>query len=504
MANSNYWRRRAERLEKQIHSGDRVPISRIIRLYKQAFDEIEDDIKRTMSARDELNRIEVEDLKAEMIKIGASAPDPIRQAQITRAVSAYDYRIDRMEWLKSRAYTHLMKVAGVAAALVKPHLENTYRAARYGTIDDIAKGLNVGIDFSLIPKRTIERVVKSPFHGKNYSQRVWDNTAETAAKAQKIIVEGLIKGSSYPHMAQELARVTNNTYYNAYRLVQTETTHFTEMGRFDAYKDIGIEKYTYYATLGSKTCDVCAALDGKTFNIDEGIEGKNKPPIHPHCMCYTVIGDVKLTSRLARDPETGKNYKVRGDMTYNEWYEGLSQEKKTAIKAYKNRHTDEVQYTKYVKRLGGENMPKTLELFQKMKYNDSEKWRYVKLDYQRQNALVNNPELALPNALSATADNRKFTEYLFGGTHENGLAKGAAFTSRLGYDIDNYDKLKDEILKKASKYPSVYKRKNAQGDLYEQKIILYGLKNKPANVVVGWIANNDTVRMTTSYIKELK
>ena len=149
-------------------------------------------------------------------------------------------------------------------------------------------------------------------------------------------------------------------------------------------------------------------------------------------------------------------------------------------------------------------MPKTLELFQKMKYNDSERWRYVKLDYQRQNALVKNPELALPNALSATADNRKFTEYLFGGTHERGLAKGAAFTSRLGYDIDNYDKLKDEILKKASKYPSVYKRKNAQGDLYEQKIILYGLKNKPANVVVGWIANHDTVKMTTSYIKELK
>ena len=242
--------------------------------------------------------------------------------------------------------------------------------------------MNVGIDFSLTPKRTIERVVKSPFHGKNYSQRVWDNTAETAAKAQKIIVEGLIKGSSYPHMAQELARVTNNTYYNAYRLIQTEVTHFTEMGRFDAYKDIGIEKYTYYATLGSKTCDVCAALDGKTFNIDEGIEGKNKPPIHPHCMCYTVIGDVKLTSRLARDPETGKNYKVRGDMTYNEWYEGLSQEKKTAVKAYKNRHTDEVQYTKYVKRLGGENMPKTLELFQKIKYNDSEKWGDYKYYYR--------------------------------------------------------------------------------------------------------------------------
>lgn len=500
MANSNYWRRRAERLEKQIHSGDRVPISRIMRLYKQAFEEIENDIQSTMSARDELNRREVEELKAEMLRIGATAPDPIRRAQINRAMSAYDYRIDRMELLKSRAYAHLMKVAGRAALLVKPHLENAYRAARYGTIDDIANGLNVGIDFSLIPKRTIERVVKSPFHGKNYSQRVWDNTAETAAKAQKIIVEGLIKGSSYPHMAQKLARVTSNTYYNAYRLIQTEVTHFTEMGRFDAYKDIGIEKYTYYATLGSKTCDVCAALDGKTFNIDEGIEGKNKPPIHPHCMCYTVIGDVKLTSRLARDPETGKNYKVRGDMTYNEWYEGLSQEKKTAIKAYKNRHTDEVQYTKYVKRLGGENMPKTLDLFQKMKYNDSEQWRYVKLDYQRQNALVKNPELALPNALSATADNRKFTEYLFGGTNERGLAKGAAFTSRLGYDIDNYDKLKDEILKKASKYPAVFKGSNSHGYKYEQKMVLYGLKNKPANVLIAWLNKENATHLTTLHL----
>lgn len=500
MTNSNYWRRRAERLKKQIHSGDRVPISRIIRLYKQAFDEIEDDIKRTMSARDELNRIEVEDLKAEMIRIGTSAPDPIRRAQITRIISAYDYRIDRMEWLKSRAYTHLMKVAGRAALLVKPHLEHAYKAARYGTVDDIAEGLNVGIDFSLVPERTLEKVLSAPFHGKNYSQRIWDNTAEAAGKAQKIITNGLVKGSSYPHMAQELAQITNNTYYNAYRLVQTETTHFTELGRFDTYKDIGIEKYTYYATLGSKTCDVCAALDGKTFNIDEGVEGKNKPPIHPHCMCYTVIGDVKLTSRLARDPETGKNYKVRGDMTYNEWYEGLSQEKKTAIKAYKNRHTDEVQYTKYVKRLGGENMPKTLELFQKMKYNDSERWRYVKLDYQRQNALVKNPETALPNALSATADNRKFTEYLFGGTNKRGLAKGAAFTSRLGYDINNYDKLKDEILKKASKYPSAFKGSNGHGYKYEQKMILYGLNDKPANVLIAWLRKDNETHLTTLHL----
>lgn len=501
-ASNLYWRRRAELLNRQLHQGDNVPISRIIRLYKQAFEAIDEDIRKIETARDTVIKSETE--KRDLANIALSAPDAVRQNNALKTMEAYNFRIDRAEQVKMRAYTHLMKLVGRAAEIIKPYLKNAYLASKYGTIDNTAKGLNCGIEFSLVPERTLEKVLTAPFHGKNYSQRIWDNTAEAAGKAQKIITKGLARGESYPHMARELQKVTQNTYYNAYRLIQTETTHFTEMGRFDAYKDMGVDKYTYYATLGSKTCDVCAALDGKTFNIDEGVEGKNKPPIHPHCMCYTVIGDVKLTSRLARDPETGKNYKVRGDMTYKEWYEGLPQEKKTAIKAYKNRSADMAQYSRYTERLGKENMPKTLELFQKMKYNDSERWRYLKLDYQRQNALVKNPELALPNALNATADNRKFTEYLFGGTNEKGLAKGAAFTSRLGYDINNYDKLKDKILKKASKYPSVYKTTDSHGSSYEQKIILYGYKSKPANVIIGWKSKDDRTWLASAYIKELK
>lgn len=310
-----------------------MPISRIIRLYRQAFEAIDEDIRKIETARDSVIKSEPE--QKNLAKIALSAPDAVRQNEALKIMRAYNFRIDRTEQVKIRAYTHLMKLAGRAAEIIRPYLKNAYLGSRYGTIDDTARGLDCGIDFSLVPGRTLEKVLSAPFHGKNYSQRIWDNTAEAAGKAQKIITKGLARGESYPHMARELQKVTQNTYYNAYRLIQTETTHFTELGRFDAYRDMGIDKYTYYATLGSKTCEVCAALDGRTFDVKDGVEGKNKPPIHPHCMCYTVIGDVKLTSRLAKDPETGKNYKVRGDMTYSEWYEGLSQEKKTAVKAYK-------------------------------------------------------------------------------------------------------------------------------------------------------------------------
>lgn len=383
--NNLYWRRRAERLSKQLQNGAKVPTSRVIRLYKQAFESIDDDIKRIETARDTTIEAERQELQKELAKLVKGAPDPITQNKILRAAESYNFRIDRAELVKARAYTHLMKVAGRAAAIVKPYIKNAYLGARYGTIDDTAEGLNCGIDFSLVPERTLEKIITAPFHGKNYSQRVWDNTAETAAKAQKILTKGLVKGESYAHMARELESVTNNTYYNAYRLIQTETTHYTELGRFDAYKDMGIERYTYYATLGAKTCDVCASLDGNTFDIGKAVEGKNMPPIHPHCMCYTVIGDVALTSRYAKDPITGKGYKVRGDMTYNEWKESLTEEQRTAIKAYRNRHTDKAQYNRYIERLGKENVPKSLDLFQKMKYNDSETWHDLKYFYRNIN-----------------------------------------------------------------------------------------------------------------------
>lgn len=382
MARSDlYWRMRAERLKKQIHRGDRIPYSKILQLYRQAFLAIDEDIRAIENARDKTVFAESEQAKRELAKIAAAAPDVRRQNEAIKAFSAYQQRIDRAELVKARAYAHLMKMAGTVSRTLGAYLSDVYKAARYGTADDMAKGLNCGIDFALIPERTIEKVIAAPFYGKNYSETVWDNTKEAAEKAQEVITEGLIRGSSYPKMAKALSKVANNTYYNAYRLIQTDTTHFIEQGRFDTYRDIGVKKYTYYATLGSKTCDVCAALDGRTFDVEEAREGKNKPPIHPHCACYTVVGDVALTARMARDPATGKNYKVRGDMTYREWKDSLTDEQRMAIKAYRNRHADAAQYIRYTERLGKENLPKTLDLFQKMKYNDSERWQMLKRDY---------------------------------------------------------------------------------------------------------------------------
>lgn len=171
-------------------------------------------------------------------------------------------------------------------------------------------------------------------------------------------------------------------------------------------------------------------------------------------------------------------------------------------KAIINRKQDEKQYEKYISILGKENMPETFDKFQFLKYNNIEVWDFVKLDYSRQLKLINHPELSLPNAHNAYADDRKYTGYLFNPSNDKGYAKGKAFTSRLGYDINNYEELKKCTELSANKYPARFVCNNGYGDQYEQKIVLYGHKGKPANVVVGWIVNGSETKLTSMYIKE--
>ena len=194
-------------------------------------------------------------------------------------------------------------------------------------------------------------------------------------------------------------------------------------------------------------------------------------------------------------------------MTFEEWKNSLTPEQKAALELSRkkdaNKTPDKLQFAEYKNRLGAKITGRSFDKWQEMKYTDKEKYSFIKLDYRRQNRLINNPELALPNAKKATADDRKFTEYLFNPENKKGYAKGKAFTSRLGYDKENYKELKDAILQSAEKYPSTYKDTDQFGDKYEQKIILYGNKDTPANVIIGWKVKDNKTWITSAYIKEI-
>ena len=96
---------------------------------------------------------------------------------------------------------------------------------------------------------------------------------------------------------------------------------------------MGIEQYKYLATLDERMCETCSPLDGKIFYIKDAVEGVNYPSMHPHCRCTTTFPR-NYAARWARDPHSGKGYKIP-DMTYSEWIDILGDEQKAAFEKSK-------------------------------------------------------------------------------------------------------------------------------------------------------------------------
>ena len=191
-------------------------------------------------------------------------------------------------------------------------------------------------------------------------------------------------------------------------------------------------------------------------------------------------------------------YDMRGRIATNT----KDQNRKYTADMIRNADRDSKQYYRYKNIIGADIG--SLEKFRQMKYNEPEKFSFIKLDYERRTDLLKNPDKKLPNAENVILPEGKFTKYLFDGEHSNGLAKGRAISSRLGYSIENWQGFRDAIQKGAVKYPAVKKESDGHGQRYEQKMVLMGLKNNPANVVVGWIQRpNGEVSITSAYLKEV-
>lgn len=115
--------------------------------------------------------------------------------------------------------------------------------------------------------------------------------------------------------------------------------------------------------------------------------------MHPWYRSTTIIGmDDKVLEglqRRARDLETGENYLVSGNTAYKDWF--ADQEKKhgaVTLKTFQdkvqNLNTDKRQLKKYTDVLGEDNVPKSIEAFQEMKYNDSDKFKVIRTNYNNE------------------------------------------------------------------------------------------------------------------------
>lgn len=348
--NKKYWTDRAVQLEQAIQENAEPAIKAIQDAYLEAIKHINADMKAVVrglskasaitedEAEKLLNEAESRQQYKDLIRLYDETDDERAKKDIALKINrqAYGARMTRLEALKLNVYNHLMRAQNTEMAQHKALHSDTFQRSYYSNIYNIAKGFNAGINFSILPKKAIDKALSAKWLGSNYSKRIWNNNQQFIEKVQRTITDGITAGHSIDRMVNKLldyvAVEGTGQRYITERLVRTETAHFMAEGQLEAYKEIGIEKYQFVAAFAENTCSDCGDLDGEVFDVSEARAGENYPPIHANCRCTTVLAGFDPSTRIARDPVTGKNYKVDGNMTYSQWKDSLTDEQQSAIK----------------------------------------------------------------------------------------------------------------------------------------------------------------------------
>lgn len=177
-------------------------------------------------------------------------------------------------------------------------------------------------------------------------------------------------------LSEDFARVMKVDRNRATVLLQTETARVRSMAEIESYKQMEVSKYQIIATLDDRTSDICQSMDMKVFDVKDYEVGVTAPPFLPNCRSVKApyYDDSLITQdgRIARDPETGKQYTV-GNISYSEWVEKYVKNPEQ-LKGYG-------QYARYKKVLG-DKAPNSFDKFVDMKYNNSKEYEVLKTRYK--------------------------------------------------------------------------------------------------------------------------
>lgn len=341
------------------------------------------------------------------------------------------------------------------------------------------------------------------------------SSAQTVKQMQRNLVQMLQeKGIS----AIEYTRNGKKCYISLYayaNLVARSTVHEARnVANINLGARIGNDLVKMSQHFGA--CPICVPYEGRIYSVSGN--NPNYPSLydtpwssayqnlHPHCAHIVTQYIEELQN--AEDIQKMRDYSNRSfEVGGNGWTKAQTERAKRSLANYRagqarktKLYTDRRQWQNYRAVLGSD-APKSFSGFRRMKAADGDNWKYTQLDYRRRKRLIDNPELALPNAAAATAEKDKFTKYFFGGGNKDGRTKGDAFASRLGYTIDNWEEFKDDILKRAVFNPAKLSKITEYGTYYNQHMIIYGKKGKAMDMLAAWEVreNGGAPRLITAY-----
>ena len=385
-----YW---VDRSVDRLLESEKLSEAYIVRtreLYKKAARDLQrqlDDVYKTFGKDMGLDRDALKQLLSQTETKGIW--DALDKAGLSQYVKGnYKARITRIEKLQAQLYQRIKQVAKpedlIGSELYSELMKNTYMRTMY----DASMGSGYDFSFNKLDQRTIDKVLSSRWSGKNYSERIWTNTDILADKVANILGGAVASGQSLHKTASQLREAMGTARYYSERLIRTEANYVHNEAEYEAYKEMGIDRYIFVATLDMRTSSACRNKDGEVYELTKKSTGENYPPLHPNCRSTVraYFGEeYEPLQRRARNPVTGRNELV-SNKSYKEWYADQEerfgkQRIQIQEKKVQNLTADKRQHARY-RDILGEEVPSKIDDFQELKYNKINDWNDLKGFYR--------------------------------------------------------------------------------------------------------------------------
>lgn len=336
ITNEEYWAQRAEERELAWHKKSQETIElELAKAYRDALGKIQTEIAALYGRYAKDNQLTVADarkllmgteyrtwrmgLQQYVAMIKKTNDKGLLQELNTLAMRS---RISRLDKLYGDTLRELDTLGRTAIGQMDHFLTDAYTDNYYHGLYDIGQKWKITNPVSQVIPKDVEQVLRTPWSGKNYSERVWKNTQKLNRLLQDEMVTAIHRGESLQKIAKAVTQRMDVSISNATRLVRTELNYVQNQAAIDSIAESGMKYYTFIATLDRRTSQICRAHDRHVYLVKDAQPGTNMPPLHPNCRS-TIFGSLSdhadgSGTRIAKNG-SNKSIHVPANMTYDDW-----------------------------------------------------------------------------------------------------------------------------------------------------------------------------------------
>lgn len=392
----------------------------------------------------------------------------IRELQANPLTQSKAYQLEYQKQLETMVSGVLDTLQGSNFNSIAEYLQNSYTNSYIGNLYDM-HGQGVPLILPMNENQVVKAVQKTGDDFK-LSEKLGGNTKELKKQVKSELQRGLASALPYETMARSISDYGQADLNRSMRIARTEGHRIQSEAKLDCMnnakkKGANIVKQ-WDSTLDGRTRPEHKQLDGQIREIDENFEvdgysaqgpgGFGDPYMDCNCRCCLL-----QRAKWALDDEELKTLQDRAE------YFGL--DKSQNFQDFKDKYINAVEI------IGNHGI---MELARKP----------LKINIQ----------------LFAKIPKEKFTKYAL--DQERQPNKARAFREALGYTVENYQDLIDNVRNNFDEKQMVFKSEDNYGKRYELVMKLTGANGKKANVCTGWIKEKEDSepRLTSVYVTKKK